>query len=354
MVDWGMSGRVDSYSFVGVNPFTLQETGKAFDVIDGSSNLTWGYYTDNVLSGSLKTVDDIGRNQLVRVKHSIQLPDGNSYSHTLGTMFIEDTGESALYGNVEHNVDCYSTLWRFTQDTLCQDFFRPKGYNVVQEIKELVESDGGKLLVGAGVDTSKVHTRDIFFEFNTNRAKVLNTIAGWIDCIVSVNPDGYITLEPYMAPQHKPVGYTFEAGRNCVYLAGLDIEENTDSLANRVVVYYSTQEKSESVWVDLDAGDTFSYENIGRRVSHVIQLDSETPRDKMIEIGKQWLRDNNTTIKYFEIQHAYIPNVEVGSVVRYINETDYRVPINEKCLITQIDMKLDKAGMCKTKLKVVR
>ena len=36
MTDWGMSGRVDSYDFLEVDPFTLEETGRTFDVADGA------------------------------------------------------------------------------------------------------------------------------------------------------------------------------------------------------------------------------------------------------------------------------------------------------------------------------
>lgn len=365
-IDWGAAGRKDTYEFYFVNPFTLQEEGKV-DVDASQSSLTWGYYTDNKLTGSFKALNNIGRNKLIRVKQTIEIPNQPIYSRTLGTLFVENSGESAKYKLTQTSLSCYSTLWRFTQDILSQDFYRPTGYNIIQEMRELVEADGGKFQVMPSVDTTQTHTRDILFEMGTNRATVLNTIAGWIGCQIYPDEDGYITLDRYVAPQDRQVSYTFESGENCIYLSGADTEENSSSI-NRVICFYQAQGTengqsvvhSDVVTLDLDAGNPFSYQNIGRRVSYKLQYpdvrynENEPSRQQLTDYGNAYLRNHSSVgTRYLEIEAANVPTLKTGDVVRYMNDIDFETPINVKAEVTEMDMKLNLGGMTKYRLKVI-
>lgn len=365
-IDWGAAGRKDSYSFFLVNPFTLQEEGE-IEANAAQSSLTWGLYTDNKLTGSINTLNSLGRNKLVRVKHTIEIPNQITYTHTLGTMFVENSGEAAKFKLKDGNLKCYSTLWRFTQDILSRDFYRPKGYNIIQEMRELVEIDGGRFQTTPSVDTTQTHTRDILFEMGTNRATVLNTIAGWIGCSIYPDADGFITLDKYVAPQDRQISYTFEAGEKCIYLSGADFEENSDA-RNRIICFYQAQgtENNQSVVhaktvvVDLEAGHPFSYESIGRRVTDKLQYPdvefnvNEPSESDLRAYANSYLRTHSAIgTRYLEIEAANVPYLKTGDVVRYINDTDFDTEINILCEITEIDMKLTAGGMSRYRLKVI-
>lgn len=353
MRDYAQSGRNDYYEARLVDPFTLNETGESIQLQDGSSSLTWNLYGDNILSGSLSMLNSTSNKKLVRVKHTMAFPDGETETETLGTLFVNNTGFNAQYGLVTRSLDCYSTYWRFTQDSIIYDFFRAEGYNVVQAIRDIVEIDGGLLRVMPGVDTDKCFGRDIWFDRETNRATVINTIASWIDAEVTIDPDGYIVLQPYVSPRNKPIKYTFESGVNCTYLSGLDYEENLDGCYNRCVVNYSTDDVNHTVFEDLPASNPYSYESIGRRVTNFIDLDDEASEESMRDKVTSFLQENSTSIEYIEISCVYNPNLQVGNVVLYVNETDYPTLISLKCMITQIDMTLGNGCQCKLKMKVV-
>ena len=351
IVDFGKSGRSDSYTFTYVNPFTLEETGAA-EVEEGSSKLTFDYEGENILSGSITLLNQPSNNQMIRVKHVVTV-DGVSTFETLGTMFVDWTGEEALNGSVSRSVDCYSALWRFTQDCIVQDFYRPKGYNVVQEIRELVEADGGRLMVMPGVDTSRVHTMDICFPIETNRAEVLRTIAGWIGCEVGVSPDGYVTLFPYVEPRLRTPKYDFIDNQNCTYVPGVTLEDDKSDMVNRVVAYYSTKESTDRVMVDLPSSHPFSYEVIGRRVSHFIKLNDVVSHDELERQANEYLNQHSASTRYFEIEHVGIPGLQVGDVVTYENSHDYSEPVCATCQVMQMDMDLGNGCMCTTKLKQI-
>ena len=353
MRDYAQSGRNDHYTAFLVDPFTLNETGETIQLQDGSSSLTWNLYGDNILSGSLSMLNSTNNKKLVRIKHTMTFPDGETETETLGTLFINNTGFNAKYKLITRNLDCYSTYWRFTQDSTMMDFFRPEGYNVVQAIRDIVEVDGGLLRVMPGVDVDRCFGNDIWFERKTVRSTVINTMAGWINAEVTIDPDGYIVLQPYVTPNQKPIKYTFESGYNCTYISVLDYEENLDGCYNRCVVAWSTSESSNVIFEDLPASDPYSYESIGRKVTNYIDLTEETSEEDMRAMALDFLDRNHTSIEYVEIEAVYNPALKVGNVVRYINDTDYPTVVSLKCMITQIDMTLGNGCMCKIKMKVV-
>lgn len=352
MPDYGKSGRRDTYTYYLVDPFTLNETGETVEVEEGSSSLTWDYTGENILSGSFTLLSQPPSNRLIRVKHTVEV-DGTQQTQTLGTLFLDWSGESAQSGIVSRNVNAYSTYWRFTQDCIVQDFFRPIGYNVVQELREIIEVDGGKLLVRPGVDVNKTHTMDICFPIETNRAEVINTIAGWINCEVTVDGNGYVVLQPYVDPRLKTPKYDFIDNQNCTYVPGVDIEDDKSQMVNRVVYYYSTKDATDRVMVDLPDSHPYSYVNIGRRVTHFEKIKDPASQHDMLNAANILLGQLSSNTKYYEIEHAYIPNLTVGDVVTYQNNYDYTTPISATCQIVQMDMTLGDGGMCRTKLKEV-
>ena len=177
---------------------------------------------------------------------------------------------------------------------------------------------------------------------------------------MGVDPDGYVTVAPYRLPSEKAVSYTFEAGANCTYVAGYDYSTTRGEVVNRVVVYWSREKDEGDGWgltsrvqVELPDESQCSYRRTGRHQSKLIQLDDPTSDDEMRAIGQRYL-DENGAIDYITIQHVGIPGLQVGDVVRYINDSDGSTPVDWLCMITEIDMKLGRAAMCTSKLKVMR
>ena len=365
MIDWGTAGRIDTYDFFLVDPFTLGEIGRV-DVDSKASTLDWGYETDNKLSGNLVLMNSVSRRNLIRVKHNLVIPGYEPITETLGTMFIENSGESAKFKKMEIGVNCYGTLWRHTQDTLAYDFARPKGYNIAQELKELIEADGGHITFAPDVNTNKTHTRNIFFEMNTNKATVLNTICGWAGWQADVDGDGYIAISNYVSPLDKPISFTFTAGANCIYVPGIEMEENTDDCVNRVVCYYQCQEYKDKQTIihadhvvrDLDSGFPMSYNNTGRHITEVLQYpnvskDNIPTKAQLTAYADDYLRNHRTYTRYLQIEHAGVPGLKTGDVVTYINDTDFEETYQTKAMITEMSMTLGLGGITQTTLKVL-
>ena len=364
MTDWGRSNRTDRFEFVFCDPFSLAETG-VVDADPTASSITWGYYTDNVYSGTVALVEGntvkLEKDRLVRVKHAVTA-DGATDSRTIATMFVKECPGSSKFGMTKYKANCYSTLYRYTQDVLTSDFSRKKGYNVVQAIRDLVEETGGKLRVLDGTDTTRIFGNAIWFELGTNRMEVLNTIAGWIGCQMGCDAEGYVTIGAYLEPSEKPVKYDFEAGRNCTYLPGVEEEDNRSDIVNRVVAYYTRESKEEGdkypltdrVCVELDSKSAFSYARCGRYQTEVIKLTEPCSHADLEKKAKTYLNENSGEIRHYTIEHVSIPGLTVGDVVTYENDTDYEEPVSARCMIAQMDMRsLTPGAKCTTKLKLI-
>ena len=365
-VDWGAPGRVDGYWFALVDPFTLQEVD-TIQLDESASSVTWSYSSENMGQATLDLAEGNyfhdGRQMMVRVVHSATIGDfvGSWY---MGTFFVANVANNALHHHAHRKLTCYGPLYRFTQDVLEADWVRHKGDNVVEGIRWLVESNGGKLRVDTGVDTSSVHTHDFINVAGFNKGELLRTFAGWIGCEITCDYTGEIVLRPYESPYTKAPVYTFEDGENCVYLPGVNWEVNREEPINRVVAYFSREKKqdddpyplSDSVSVDVPDSDGFSYRNSGRHRTQVIQVTEPCDHATLTAQAQRALDQRSAGEMCITIEHANVPFLQVGDCVRYINSHD---DTNPNLVSTGIieEMSVQSLGpfcMTKTKLKLYR
>lgn len=352
--------RYDSYTFALVDPWTLCETGEIIETVEDTGNITWGSGTDNRVSASITVYGAYSGTNLIRIKHLVRVDEEEEFE-TLGTFFNDGSSADAIMGNVTMKLDCYSTLYRFTQDVLETDFSRPVGTVVVDEVRDLVEGNDGLLRVLPGVDTSQTHTLPMWWEVGTNRASILESLAEWTNCVLDVDEDGYITWGPYVEPMLRPLSYTFENGLNCVYLDGITIEDTHADAVNRVVAHFSRQSKndddtlplSDSVYVDLPESHPYSYRVIGRHKTYDLKVSDPCSHEDLTAQAQRYLDEHSGSTTYYEIQHVGVTGLRPGQRVRYINRSDTGSYIDTFCIVEEVSMDLGKNCLCDTKLRVI-
>lgn len=360
MIDYG-GVRTDLYTYSRVDPMTLAEVGGELTVVEGSGNVTYGTETDNYSSARITLYNDAVGNDMVRIRHLVIDGGGNEESETLGTFFLDGSSASAKFGMAQRQSDLYSALYRYTQNALAADFSRPKGYSIIKEVDELVTSEGGKLRILPGVDTTRVHSVPVWFEVGTNVASVLEQLAEWTGCELGVDDDGYITWGPYLTPQEKDVSYTFEEGVNCNYLPGFDLEDTHMDAVNRVVAHFSRETKqgddpyplSDSVVVDLPETNPYSYTVLGRHKTYVLSASDPCSHEELRAQAQRYLDEHSGGTQYYTIEHVGITGLRAGQKVRYINSHDATRPLDMECIVEEISMTLGNLCRCRTKMRVV-
>ena len=361
MADWGASGRVDSYEYRLVDPFTLQETGETVSTIEGESQLSFNYYGDNIATGTIVTdADDIDK--LVRVYHTVSA-GGEEATEVLGTFFADSSTATAKHRSVKRTHACYSTLYRHTEDSFVQDFARTAGTNIVGELRDIVEADGGHLraLPSLKGEESRAHTVDVWFEIGTNKGEALRTICGWCGWELGVDPYGYVTVGLYTPPQDRAIAYEFGDGENCTYTAGYDFSNTNAKAVNRCIAYFSrTSKKDDDLWpradstfADLPERNPFSFQRIGRHRTYVLRAGDACSHDDLVAQAQRYLDENSGAYYSFQIEHAGIPGLRVGDVVRYVNRRDGSKDIDLRLQVAEMQMTLGRGCMCKTTLREV-
>ena len=360
MTDWGASGRRDSYEYRLVDPFTLQETGETVNTIEGESELSFNYYGDAIATGTIVTDKDTIDGKLVRVYHTAAV-GGDEATEALGTFFADSSTATAKHHAVKRTHACYSTLYRHTEDSFVYDFARTAGTNIVGEMRDIVEADGGHLRTLPGLDAGKRHTVDIWFEIGSNKGEALRTIAGWCGWELSVDPYGFVTVGNYVPPAQKAPAYEFLDDSGCVYSAGYDFSNTNADAVNRVLAYFSRSSKqdgdelplSDSVFVDLPARNPFSYERIGRHRTYVLHVGDACSHDDLAAQAQRHLDENSGAYYSFQIEHAGIPGLRVGDVVRYVNRLDGSIDVDLVLQVAEMQMELGPGCKCKTTLREV-
>lgn len=361
MTDWGRNGRIDTYTYHLIDPFTLKETGETFEVEQDSGSITWAVDSDNWYTGSFEPFIATNRDQLVQVRHHI-IVDNAEVSETLGTFFVEGSSATAANGLVIRKLDGYSTLLRHSEDYLVTDFIRNIGDNCVDAIRYIIEVDGGHLVCDSGVNESQTHTVQVWFPAGTCKREVLDTYCEWLGLYMYADPYGYIHIAPYQNPYSIAPKYEFDCGQNCMYVAGYTWSDTASEAYNRVVASWSRSTLpseddgygyGSSVFVDLPETHEFSYERIGRHKTYALSVSDPCSDAELEAQATEFLYANCSNTAYIEIKHVSIPNLRAGDVVSYKNNHDGSKELSMNCYITQMEMELGKGGMCKTKMMVI-
>lgn len=334
-VDWGASGRVDRYSTYTVDPFTLEEYDEVY-LEESASSITYSYTSDNHMQATIElaegdyTANGLGSQQrMIRIYDTVTI-GSFSKRYCLGTFFVANLTNNSLYGRQQRSLSCYGPMYRFTQDYMAEDFIRSAGTNCIDNMQYIIQNHGGTMVLGDGVNPSQTHTVDVNIAVGFNLAEALNIYAGWLnDEIVSLM-DGTLQLRQYVSPLHRSPVYTFEEGTNCVYLPGIEFEVNRDEPINRVIAYFSREQKqdddpyplSDSCHVNLAESEPFSYENCGRYRTQVMQVSEPCSHEDLVAQAERALEEGSASTMCLNIEHVGIPWLRVGDCVTYVNNRD--------------------------------
>lgn len=365
-VDWGASGRRDSYRFELVDPFTLRKTGEA-DAIPSECSITSDVDSDSGQTATIALANsgwrDEARDRMVRVRHVVRV-GGESVEEVMGTFFVQDAPASSKDGLTRRTLSCYSTLWRLTQDALSDDVWAATGSRVIPIVSRLITEVGGVVSVGLRAGEADVGTRaDVMMPIGTNRAEACRTLLAWVGCRLGVAPTGEVTIERALDASELSASYAFEAGRNCTYLPGLDETDEGDPY-NRVVAFWGREQLpdpddglglTKRCVVDLDQGERYAYERIGRRATYVLELSDPCTQAELEGRARSWLASHSGTTRYLTVSHVGIPGLRAGDVVSYDNPHDPDAPERCLCEVAQTSVQaLGPGCVTQSKLRVIR
>lgn len=355
MTDWAKSGRTDTYRFLLCDPHTFAVTGELKGE-PSQSGITWDYYSDHEVSATIASHEAIPRNRMVRIEHRIQV-DGVDITETMATLFPQVSETEALWRHETQSATCNSMKWALDQAKTADPYSLAVGDDTWTEMTLLANfmtaPNASRLVSKWGRHIVKSHTVPVFWPVGTGLLEALQTVCEWTGNQISVSQDGPLWVDKYLLPSEKPEVYTFEAGRNCIYVPGVTISTGSEDMVNQVVATYEDELGSDRASLRVESGDT-SFESCGYISTHVIEVDERVEHEELERMCKAYFEESCGDMVTYRIKHPSVPFVRIGDVVRFINSTDTTECINRRCMV--VSQSIDALGpgcMTTTKLKAV-
>ena len=168
-IEWRDSARRDVIRFQMIDPNNLDVVfGDLTDVQLGSSELTYGYYTDTRYSCGISFLksNNYVENAWVRIIHDV--PE-EGYSNELGT-FIPTSPSEERKGTVIVSLDLQSPLWGIKEDLITAKLSIGKKTSLLEAIKRVCESCNRPYLLKNPNDS--ITTKAVVYDVGESNLKI--------------------------------------------------------------------------------------------------------------------------------------------------------------------------------------
>ena len=378
--DWAKSGIRDTYRWVMCDNRTMAEIAELTGV--KSASISASYEGDLKFSGSLEVS---GSNfvtwRLLRCYHTAALEsEGKQKTTLLGTFFAGNDDLTYLHGRYTGTIELRSMLLRFTMARNPTPWTFAKGKSALSSWWQLLQSEGAKPYGRASVKDAEWKKTEVI-DFGETRLAALNRVADFLGGQVGVDPDGFVTLNPYVAPSKKPVAYSVPHGASSLVFEGVGMTVDRTDCVNRFSVLYEKEveeqvadgvyakQTTDSAGVVHPKGSTkyktvkkkvpvygcaeladssaYSFKSRGRHVDASETLQNMTPetKERADEVAKSRLdRFSRGSVQYtFD---SYFMPYTIGQVIRFTyrdNETAAGIDVDG--IVTNIEYTLGPTGL---------
>lgn len=388
--DWAKSGIRDTYRWVMCDNRTMEE----IEDLTGfrSASISASYEGDLKYSGSLEVSgSNYVTGRLLRCYHTATLEsEGKSKTTLLGTFFAGNDQLTYLHGRYTGSIELRSMLLRFTMARNPTPWTFAKGKSALSSWWQLLQSEGAKAYGRASVKDAEWKKTEVI-DFGETRLAALNRVADFLGGQVGVDPDGFITLSPYVAPSKKPVSYSVPSGSSSLVFEGVGMTVDRTDCVNRFSVLYEKEEErkvADGVYAkkttdsdgqvhekgspkykvtkvkvpiygcaELPDSSAYSFKSRGRHVDESATIQNMTPETKSRadEIAKSRLERFSRGATEYVYESYYMP-YRIGQVVRFTyrdNETARGIDVDG--IVTGIEYALGLSGLrMQTTIRKVR
>ena len=388
--DWAKSGIKDTFRWVMCDNRTMAELDDLTGFAEGS--ISASYEGDLKFTGSLNiSGSNYVTGRLLRCYHTATLEsEGKSITTCLGTFFAGNDDLTYLHGRYTGTLQLQSMLLRFTESKCVTPWTFTKDKSALNSWWQLMQSEGAKNYSTVSVKDANWKKTQVV-DFGETRLKAMNVVADFLNGQVGVNPKGYITLNPYLAPKEKAVSWSVPYGASSLVFEGVGVTINRSDCVNRFSVLYeqSVEKKVQdgvyaSKYTDsdgvvhqkgdpkykttkvkvpiygcaeLDDTSAYSFAKRGRHVDETENLQNMTPetKERANEIAKQRLgRFSRGTVQY-TFDSYYMPYT-IGDVIRFTyKDNEKAAGIDVDGIVTNIEYTLGLSGLrMQTTIRKVR
>lgn len=329
MIDWLDKTREDVFTYEMIDPFNLTAVRGYLDgVVNNSGSITYGYYTDTRVSGTLDTIEsNYIDNSLIRIIHSV--PKWG-YQNNLGTFFVSNN-HGAYNQAYKRSYDLVSMLCRVSDDALTNNFCIAAKSTGQAALKRLFSTFAISYVTNSPLN-NKLYTQSVLYEVGSNALDTIMNIAIDSGLRLDVRGDGYVTVNNYEYPttSNTPV-FTF-ADYNGTINGDITVTNNPFDSVNRVIVTSDKNEKTVSGFADRASSSRVAYSKLGRRNTAVESITDLTPftASTASTKAKSLLTTYEEDPTEYSFQGVYVPYLPGCNVIMSIRGNDKIVMMTNK------------------------
>lgn len=315
-----MRGFSSSYRAVRVSRETGMEVSVIPNVINGGS-ITRNIDTAEYESGDVDIVGalDVGAD-LVRLYHDITHWDGTTESYPIATMLPNVPSKELRGPLATSGVKLSGRLSELAEDEYEYPVIIPAGANAVEEARAIAVGAGLEVVadqsdwtlsadwvVGMGGEADEP----------TDKLGVVNrllSIAGFASA--RTDPYGRVVMARYRDPSEQSPVVTFREGEEATFLNDAKVERDKSSVANVVIVVYSTQDDEvRGVAYDDNPLSPYSTVTTGRRKTARYEYSDLATQEQANAKAEELLRTQQSVIHRVTLSHVYEPAIACGDPV---------------------------------------
>ena len=336
--------------FVMVSPTNLSlELGEICGVLKDSASLTWGYYTDTRVSGSIKLLDSSNytKGSFIRIYHEI--PEWN-YRQPLATLVPTDDPQTINKNSHTTSLTLHSLLYTMDKDIWPWDFVAQRGHDALSWLHMTIGFNRYRQYIDYYPSNSTYNDTYTFDGSMLARAFAFAKDSG---NRLDVDGLGRITIMPYEAPSSRSSEYFLDLSQsNSMVQSDISVKSDFYSRPNRVVVKNSYNDSNSSKNVNRVAYEDVDYNNPtglhirGYTIAKEYNLNNDSRHDqKYVEdMAKYYLNKEQRPLTTWDLNIVgYLP-LTGGSRVSFTSPTPEYPGIRE-CLVKDVSLDLSKITM---------
>lgn len=347
-VDWTSNTRYDRIEFEQVDPNDLDFVREELTGVDlRQSSLSFGYYTDTRVSGSLFFVNsNYIEGSLIRIHHYVDVWD---YHQELGTFFVGNNSFDYAQGINTNSVDLLSALYGMQVEDWAWHYVISSGRYTKSVIQDMLDICGRPGIISESVSNVKFASA-IIYEFGENSLASLYDVCSKSNARVDVDGHGRVIINPYVEPKALTPQWTWDFNSiNSTITSPITVSNNRLDLPGRVSVIYKNGDTEIASVAD---ASTASFGHPGRRgyrKTDTYSLSEMYPvtKSRADELAADLLKESSSPIIEYEFSSLYCPcKIGDGCLLSFADET-------KTCFVKNIEVSFKPGLEIKVLLKEV-
>lgn len=330
----------DYHSEIRVDMVDPHDLTKVLGVLEGvvlsDSSLSWGYYADTRVSGTITTIDDnYIDHSLLRIVHLV--PEWG-YEKTLATLWVKGDDTEYENGAWKTTYDLMSAMATLQNDYTTVPLTVDSGAMYIDVVKHLLEGANRPYKINNPRDYRFQRAR--VYEMGDSRMSNIFDMTTATKNRVNVDEYGYVTINRWDTPAVREPSMVLDLeGSGTNVLEGISRTSDRLQTENMVIVSAGSEDNTVVGWAKSNGSESFAAR--GYTLAKVVSLESLSPLTKARADQEAESRLKSAVLASTEWSFSclYLPLTE-GDVVQ-INVPTGKYEGRYKCLVKNVELSLE-------------